>query len=311
MAIQIRKKAEEEKKVQVLEPDVLPPENAESMDDLIRAQKAQAPGMEDKFVMRSGNAMAWLMEHRRMVLLVTILILVAAFSWIGVQKYQESIATSQSSDVLSDAFVTYAAYTKAQADQIENERYEYFKSQGIAAEADDILHFSYTVPDDRSRFAAIEKHLDTVIPTYAGNPIEASASLMLAGTKAKIRDAASAQTAYQKAETSLSRDVKLFGMLGEAEMLIGQKKLDEALKKLEDVVVDNPALTSQVTYEKGRIFEMKGDMENALAMYDQLIQTSGNSIPKQKAKVRLRILTPDWAERIAKQEQVQVPQAEL
>ena len=42
--------------------------------------------MTDKFLMTSGSALAWMMEHRRMIILVIAVVVVVCLSLIGVMK---------------------------------------------------------------------------------------------------------------------------------------------------------------------------------------------------------------------------------
>lgn len=289
MAIKIRKAATEEKPVNALEPEVLPPEGSEEAEQ----SEIKLPGFEDDFLKKSGNVMGWLMEHRRMVIFVVIVVLGVAFGYLGVRHYQESIMISRSS-VMSDVFITYTAPTKAQADADEARRLEYMKSQGIAADAPDILRVTYTVPDDDKRFAAIENHLKTELPKHKGESIMPTGDLMLAGTTAR-RSSAEAAPIYDEARKSENPDVQLFAVLGQTEMLVGEKKYDEAIARLDELIKLNSGFSSYATLEKGRIYEMKGEVDKAIAAYDQVMNEFNQPVDQQKAGARLRILTPDWA----------------
>ncbi len=238
--------------------------------------------------------MAWIMEHRRMVILVTSVIIVIAFSILGVDRFIESQATKRSS-VMTDAFITYTALTKDEAAELERQRMEYMKQQGIAADAPDILHTTYTVPDNHSRFVAIEKYLKEALTKYPGETIETTGQLMLAGTEAKLHPAAEVKPVYDKAKQSLSPDVQLFAMIGQAEMLVGEKKYDEALSLLDQIMVENPAFTSHVMLEKGRFYEMTGATDKAIDAY-KAVFASNHQLDQQKAMIRLRYLTPHWSE---------------
>ncbi|MBQ1924612.1 MAG: tetratricopeptide repeat protein [Proteobacteria bacterium] len=290
MAIKIHKREEEAKPV--LEPEVL---NAGGNDGGEEAPKAAVTGLEnDDFLIKSGNAMSWLMENRRMVGFVIGVLVIASLGFIFFRNQAENTAIKKSS-FMTGAFETYTAMTQAQAEELERQRAAYLKQQGIAAESDDILHVTYTVRDDQTRYAMIEKHLKDSVQKIPGEIVEPTAELMLAGTQARIRSAAEAKATYEKAATSASADVRLFALLGEAEMLIGEQKYDEAIQKLDAVTAANISFSSYVALEKGRIYEIKGETNNAIAAYDHIIRDFPNSGDEQKALARLRILTPDWA----------------
>ena len=286
MAIKIRK---QEDNAKVLEPEVLPPEGQAAESEV------KIPGMDDDFLRKSNSIMTWIMEHRRMVILVTCVVIVVAFSVLGVKKYIESQAIARSS-IMTDAFVTYTALTKDEAAQLEQQRLEYMKQQGIAAEAPDILRTTYTVPDNRSRFVAIEKYLATALTKYPGESIETTGQLMLAGSAAKLHPANEVMPAYEKALGSQSSDVKLFAMLGKAEMLVGEKKYDEAITLLSQVMSQYPAFSSHATLEMGRIYEMSGATDKAIDAYKKVYTEFAHEADHQKALARLRYLTPNWSE---------------
>ena len=288
MAIKIRK---QEENPQVLEPEVLPPEGEQEA-----AGEVKLPGMDDDFLRKSSSIMAWIMENRRMVIFVTVVIVAIAFGILGVTRFIESQATKRSS-VMTDAFVTFTALTKDEAAELERQRMEYMKQQGIAADAPDILHTTYTVPDNHSRFVAIEKYLKESLVKYPGESIETTGQLMLAGTEAKLHPAAEVKPAYDKAMQSLSPDVQLFAMLGQAEMLVGEQKYDEAISLLDQINIKYPTFNSHVMLEKGRIYEMTGATDKAIEAY-KAVFASNHEKDQQKATIRLRYLTPDWSELI-------------
>ncbi|MBR4984888.1 MAG: tetratricopeptide repeat protein [Proteobacteria bacterium] len=292
MAIKIHKREETEK--QVLEPEVL---NAggNSDNNAADAPKVSISGLEDdSFLLRSNNAMAWMMENRRMIGFVVGLLVIVSLGYIFFNHQAEKAAIDKSS-FMTSAFETYTAMTQAQADELEKQREAYLKQQGIAAESDDILRVTYTVRDDQTRFAMIERHLKESVQKVPGETVEPTAELMLAGTQARIRDAAEAKNAYDKAAASTSPSIRFFAMLGQAEMLIGQQKYDEALQMLDNIAAANVSFSAYTALEKGRIYEIKGETDKAIATYDHVIRDFSNPGDEQKALARLRILTPDWA----------------
>ena len=78
-------------------------------------------------------------------------------------------------------------------------------------------------------------------------------------------------------------------------MLIGQQKYDEALQMLDNIAAANVSFSAYTALEKGRIYEIKGETDKAIATYDHVIRDFSNPGDEQKALARLRILTPDWA----------------
>lgn len=301
MAIKIRKRVEAEapaeEKIEALEPEVLPPLGKEGEDSQAENNdnaNVKLPGMEDKFLQTSNNMLEKLMEHRRAVTACIVTALVLAFAWIGIHYFIEQSAINKSA-FMNQAFVTYTALTTAQTEEIEAARLEYMKSQGIAADAPDILRFSYSVPSEKQRYAAISKYLKSEVTAVAQENIGKTAQLMLAGSDAKLLDNANAETAYNAAATSEIQDVRLFAELGQIELFIGAKKYDQALAKLDELMVNNPSFSSYATLEKGRIYEIQGATDNAIKAYDQVINTFGQPADQDIARARLRYLTADWA----------------
>lgn len=318
MAIKIHKKSEEEKKIQALNPEVLPPEGetlnaAQEQTDMPNTDGIKAPEMNDKFMMRSSSAMSWLIENRRMVTLVIGVILAIAFIFIGIQKHAESVATEQSSKLLSDVLISYNAPTEELAKQINEERERYLKSQGIAAEADSALKFAITVPNERLRFIGIQQYLSKELgeKKFENTPIEKTGYLMLAGAVSRLSPAAEAEAVYHTASSSNNSDVKLFSMLGTAEMLVGQQKYDEAMALYDQIAINSAAFTSYVRFEKARIYEIKGAIQDAIAQYDLILRESGDVAAKTRATSQLRLLTPDWASHVPAQAAPEQPKAPL
>lgn len=293
MAIKIRKRVEEEKRPEALEPEVLQPGGEPAAD----VSNVAVPGMDDKFLETSGSMMSWLMEHRRMVILVACVVVVAAFSWLGIRHGMEVNATSLSQN-LSDAFVTYSAITKAEAQEIETAREQYLKSQGIAADTTDILRFTYSVPDDRARFAMIEKYLSATLPNLEGKEVGISGELMLAGAMARLSHRDGAAAAYEAARASRAPDVVMFADLGSIEMLLDAQKYDEAIARLDALMDRHPGMSAYATLQKGSIYELTGARDKAIAAYDKVIREFGQERDKAIATSRLRYLTADWREHL-------------
>lgn len=291
MAIKIRKKVEQEKKV--LEPEVLPPEGAapESADDGAELG-VKVPEINDNFLRTSGTMMQWILEHRRMVVLCIAILVLVAFSFVGFRYHSESQATERSSK-LTDMFDAYLALTQAQADQITRDSEEQVQSQGIAGNLEDVLHPKNVVPDDHIRYLAIEDHLKKTLPELAQEDVGKSGKLMLAGVTARLHDDATAAPIYVELANSQNADLALFGQLGEAEALVGQQKYDDAIKVYDQILAKNPKLSSYITLEKGRLYENMGQTDNAIQAYDDVLNKFNMPDDQAKAMSRLRILTPD------------------
>ena len=306
MAIKIRKKVEQEKKV--LEPEVLPPEGAEpeSAADGAAELGVKVPEINDNFLRTSGTMMQWILEHRRMVILCVTLVVIVAFSFVGFNHYKESQATAESSK-LTDVFDAYLASTKAQAEQITRDSEAQINSQGIAGNMEDVLRPQNVVPDDHIRYVAIEDHLKKTLPELPQETIGKSGKLMLAGVTARLHDDAAAAPIYAELASAPNADVALFGQLGEAEALAGQKKYEEALKVLDQIIAKNPKFSSYITVEKGRIYENMGQIDNAIQAYDDVLNKFNQPDDQAKAMARLRYLTPDAASHLKPVEIQNVP----
>lgn len=292
MAIKIRKKIEEEKVIRADNPEVLPPEGGENKPEDVAAE-VKIPGLDDEFLATSGSALQWLMEHRRMVVLVSCLAIIASVAVIGVRYASEASMISKS-EVLTDAFVTYNALTTEQAQSLENARRDYLAQQGIAADTSDVLKSSYTVPDDKTRFAAIENHLVKALPNYSEDEIGTTAKLMLAGAQARLDHVDTAKVSYDSASKSKLDDVRVFAQLGQIEMLINASQYADAIAILDDIMQKHPGLSAYATLEKGRIYEITGEIDKAIAAYAQVSREFGKESDKSLAMSRLKYLTKDW-----------------
>ena len=317
MAIKIRKKVDkvetEKDSQKVLEPEVLPPEGEEDEPNVNTGNanlNVQLPGMEDNFLKKSNSAMEWLLEHRRAVIGIAAFVLIVAIAVIGVQRANERAAEDDSS-VLTNAFTAYTAMTKAQADEWEKMQTEYMKSRGIAAEAPDILHVEYSVPDEHTRYVGISNYLSESLPKLGDKPVAVTGQLMRAGAIARISGSEVAEPAYQMAADSLDKNVSLFGKLGKIEVLVGEKKYDEALSMLDALANDNnyASLYSYLTLEKARILEITGKTEEAIKSYTEVLEMNRKQ-DEQIALERLRVLTPDWSERYQKVQAAQMMAAQ-
>ncbi len=308
MAIKIRKKAEEEKVIQADNPEVLPPEG--KIEDV--AEEVKIPGLDDRFLATSGSALQWIMEHRRMVIFASCVVIAGAFAWLGVGYAREASMTSKS-EVLTKSFITYSALTDNEAQELEAARKQYLARQGIAADTADVLKSSYTVPDDKTRFAAIERNLSQELPNYGGDLIATTGQLMLAGAQARLNHAEDAKKSYISAAKSNLKDVKVFAEFGQIELLLNDKNYADAVALLDDIMKQYPGLSAYATLEKGRIYEMAGNPDKAIAAYAQVSREFGQETDKATAAARLKYLTKDWESYVtpAVAPQNNVPQAAL
>ena len=247
-----------------------------------------------------------------MVILASCLVIVAALAVIGVKYAREASITSKS-EVLTQAFVTYDALTTAEAQQYEEMRRQYLAQQGIAANTTEVLKSTYTVPNDKMRFVAIEKYLAEKLPEYAGNEIGTTGKLMLAGAQARLDHAANAKTSYDAASLSQQDDIKVYAKLGQVELLLNDAKFADAIAILDEIMAKHPGMSAFATLEKGRIHEMAGETDKAIAAYALVSRELGKDSDKTLAMSRLKYLTKDWETYItpAVPAQNNVPQAAL
>lgn len=286
MAIKIRKKeeAQENAQLEVKEPEVVAAGEPEA--------DVKIPEMNDKFLMSSSSAVAWLMKNRRMVTFFVIVIVVACLAVIGYFRIVENGMTARSSE-LDVAFTTLAAPTEDQAAQEEAYREAALAKQGISAQADEILRYSYKVPDDAKRFEVVENYLNETVPKLAGEDLESAASLLQAGVAMRRNDLDNATAAYDRAVAG-NDDVKLFALLGQAEILVQNKKYDEAIAKYNEIANLSSGYASFAILSQAQIYELKGDKEKAVAAYVRVIRDYGQQNDHAVAEARLRMLTPDW-----------------
>ena len=286
MAIKIRKKeeAQEVAQLDVKEPEVVAAGESEA--------DVKIPEMNDKFLMSSGSVVAWLMKNRRLVTFFVIVIVVACLAIIGYFKIVENGMIVRSSG-LDAAFTTLAAPTEDQAAQEEAYREAALARQGISAQADEILRYSYKVPDDAKRFEVVENYLNDTVPKFAGEDLEAAASLLQAGVAMRRNNLEIATAAYDRAAAG-NDDVRLFALLGQAETLVQNKKFDEAVAKYNEIANLSSGYASFAILSQAQIYELKGDKEKAVASYVRVIRDYGQQNDHAVAQARLRMLTPDW-----------------
>ena len=307
MAIKIRKKVEQEQSTEVLEPEVLPPEGEEEEERSIKDVKV--PGMEDEFLKKSGTVMSWLIEHGRAVLGISGAVVLVAFAVIGVNRMNER-GFEKDSSTLTAAFETYTAVTQEQEDKDVQQQEKNIQENGLSGDLSEVLHRSYTVKDDRSRYMMISKYLSKSLPELGDKQIGTSGQLMLAGATSRVQGLAAADPAYKKAAGSADKNVALFGKLGEIDVLADAKKYDEAIALVDSLAADNDyaQLNSYLTYEKGRLYELSGDTAKAIEFYTNVLGMN-HQVDVELSLARLRVLTSDWDERYRKAQLAQLPVA--
>ena len=284
MAIQVRKKENRVQEVEVKEPEVVEA-GAPNVD-------VKLPPMTDKFLMTSGSALAWMMEHRRMIILVIAVVVVVCLSLIGVMNKQENEKVSKSS-ILSTVFVTLQAPTKAKAEEQDAQAKADFERKGIAAETNSYLKYEYTVPDDETRFKGIKKYLNDNMHEFDNTELVPMAQLLLAGAATHIGDTDTATAAFAKSQAG-SADLKLFALLGEAETLTQAKQYTEAIAKYDEIDRLAAGYGSYIKLAQGNIYEIMGDKENAIKAYTTVFRDYDYDADHVIALTRLRLLTPDW-----------------
>ena len=284
MAIQVRKKENKVEEVEVKEAEVVEA-GAPNVD-------VKLPPMTDKFLMTSGSAFSWMMEHRRMIILVIAIVVAVCLSFIAVMNSQENARVEKSS-ILSTVFVTLHAPTKAQAEERDAQAKAEFERKGIAAETNSYLQYRYTVPDDATRYKGLTKYLNDNMPALAETELAPTAELLLAGVATHNGDMETAATAFNKAKTG-SQDLKLFALFGEAENLTQEKKYAEAIAKYDEIDQLAAGYGSYIKLTQGNIYEMMGDTENAIKAYTSVFRDYNIDSDHVIAQTRLRLLTPDW-----------------
>ena len=307
MAIKIRKKVEEEKPTEVLEPEVLPPEGEEEERPV---NDVKVPGLDDEFLKKSGTMMNWLIEHGRAVLGVSGVIVIAAFAVLGVNRMNER-GIEKDSSTLTAAFETYTAVTQDQEAQDVKAQETQIQEEGLTGDLSEVRHRSYTVKDDRSRFLMISKYLNDSLPKLGDKQIGTSGLLMQAGSTARVQGLAAAEPLYKKASGSVDKNVALFGKLGEIDALADAGKIQEAIALVDGIAADNDfaQLNSYLMYEKARLLELSGDTAQAIELYTQVLGMN-HRIDVELSLARLRVLTPDWSERYRKAQLGQDPAAQ-
>jgi len=287
MAIKVRKKIEQA-------PEVSPVKEAEVVDSGAPEVNVKVPVMDDRFLRASGSAVTWMMENRRMIFFVAGLVVAVCIGAIAFAYSKEASAVQRSS-LLTNVFVTLDAPTEEEAQYIEAKREMQRAQMGIAANADDILRISYRVPDDRRRFQALHDYFVDIQTKLSGTSLAAPAALMQAGIAMRVGVLDVARAGYDKASQSTQEDIRLFGLLGKAEVLLDEKKFDEALAVYDAIIALNPGFASFATLSQGQIYELSGQIDKAISAYQSVIRDFGQTGDHRTALARLRLLTADWA----------------
>lgn len=292
MAIKIRKKIEVAKdKAPVLEADLV-----ESGEDL----NVRVPEMNDSFLTTSHTIIDWMMEHRRLLLFVATMVVLLSAAYVAFRYQQESKVVARSS-VLSDALVTYGAMTTEEAKTLEAMAAKQLADQGIAATSTEPLRVSYSVPSETLRYEAIVKHLSQELEAHSGSGVADLGHLMLAGSLMRLSRAEEASVVYGQLRKSTREDVRLFALLGTAESLVGAGKHDEAVLVYDEIAAISGSYGSFAALSKGRLYESIGERDKAIEAYSTVMHEFGQASDQQVAMGRLRLLTPDWAQRIGGQ----------
>lgn len=283
MAIQVRKKENKNEQIEVKEAEVV--EAGTPVD-------VKLPPMTDKFLMTSGSLMAWIMEHRRMIIFFVALTVIVCLSIIGAMQLNEKSKVDLSAN-LSTVFVTLHAPTEAEA-QAENEKAKAaYEQKGISADTNDYLRYEYTVPSDEERFKALKAHLSSSIGAFDGTELSPAAHLLLAGIATHDGDMDTAKNAFDKVRAG-SQDLRLFALLGEAENLTQNKQYKEAIDKYDEIDRLAAGYGSYVKLAQGNLYETMGDTAHAIEAYTSVIRDFNYETDHTIALTRLRLLTPDW-----------------
>lgn len=292
MAIKIRKKVKlANETAPVLEPDVV-----DSGGDL----DVKVPAMDDSFLATSHTVIGWMMEHRRLLSFVVAMLVLLSVSIVAF-RYHNETRTVERSSVLSDALVTYGAMTTEEANILEAMDAQRLAEQGIAATAREPLRVSYSVPSDTLRHEAIVAYLGEALDAYSGSGVAELGRLMAAGSLMRLARDEEAASIYEGLRQSEREDVRLFALLGAAESLIGVEKYEEAVAVYDEVAAISGSYGSFAALSKGRLYEVMGERDKAILAYSSVLQEFGQASDQQVAMARLRLLTPDWAERVSGQ----------
>ena len=124
---------------------------------------------------------------------------------------------------------------------------------------------------------------------------------------------ANAKTSYDAASLSQQDDIKVYAKLGQVELLLNDAKFADAIAILDEIMAKHPGMSAFATLEKGRIHEMAGETDKAIAAYALVSRELGKDSDKTLAMSRLKYLTKDWETYItpAVPAQNNVPQAAL
>lgn len=298
MAIKIRKKVDSP---ETTEQQSLSPEIVDEEQDLSNAIRIPDKAMDDRFVRTSGTLFSWVLENGRKIALVAAIIVICVIAIVIFSRSKES-DIAEKSTVLGDALITLRAPTQEQANADLALQQARLQQQGIAADTQEVLAFSYTVPNDQVRREVIYDHLQKSVPVFKGQAIQIPVELMSAGFAMQLGKIEEAQRDYNSAATTTDEDIRLFAQLGQANILAGQGNYEEAIKVYEEIQSSSGSFyASFATLNIARLYEESKNNEKAIQAYTKVVKEYNQPSDVHAATERLKLLTPKWEEIIAPQ----------
>jgi tetratricopeptide (TPR) repeat protein len=303
VAIKIRKKVESPEEREII------PEVVDEDQDLSNAIRIPDKSMDDRFVRSSATFFAWVLEHGRQIALAIVIIVVCVIAISYFARSKEASLAEKSSS-LSDVLVTLRAPTQAQADAELAMAQARLQQQGIDADTQEVLNYTYTVPSEEVRREVIYNHLQKSLPTFQGELIQAPFELMSAGFGMRVGKIDEAQRDYEKATLSKNEDIRFFALLGKATILSGELKYDEAIKVYEEIqLISGGYYASFAELNMGRLYEEAKEIDKAIEVYSSVVRNHKNPSDIHAATERLKLLSPQWEEIIRPQVPAAIPES--
>ncbi len=222
----------------------------------------------DAFLENAGQGASWFEKNYKVVITGVVVALAGVFA-VQMMSAQKARAAA---DVTTDLNTAVDAYRKATDLQTV-----------LTSTAPESLKKGYE--DARAQFAALR----TAHPGHGASTTAALYQADLARRLEKFDDAIKLYDEYLKAAPSKDA-LRFFALEGVGYALEASDKMDEAIKRFEELETSQPFYKDYALKHKARILEKKGDKTAASAGYQSIVDMDPASPLKSFAQKRLKAL---------------------
>lgn len=229
----------------------------------------------DAFEAASIKSAAWIDDNRNLAIGVVVAVVVAAIGVFAAVQYTSSQAESASAS-LSQALASFEVLVEGSSEL-----------EAIKANPE-IPAPTVTFESNEKKWQTIYDEASATIAEHGGGAVGSTAQLTKAAAAFNLKKFDEATTLYNEyLAGSPTKDVKPFAYFGLANSLAAQGEFDKAIVQLDKVAETNPDQAIMIQYEKARMLERAGKVEEAKKLYHDILETEPESTFRSDIERRL------------------------